>query len=132
VAAKKDQTRPWYIEMFLAVASAIVGGVFTLVAKESTPAIYTMNACQLSNNSLSVGTCVGCLGGGTAYGKCVVTNQDATPRANQVDWRFAIKETGYYRIVVTYAALESRPVRLFANGELINETALAKPTGGWT
>ena len=64
---------------------------------------------------------------------------DAIPLAHtvqggeqQVTWELEVLEAGLHEIQIRYTALESRPMKLFLNGELIEEKALTTVSGTWS
>jgi len=129
--AKTD--KPWWRNWLSGGAvAAVIGGVFTLATKDPLPVIYSKNACELKPESFGEGTCVGCLNQENRYGRCVITaDPNWRTGANQVDWPFNLKQGGYYKISVRYAAAEERSLELIANSVVVNKNALATPTGGW-
>ncbi|MGE4619303.1 MAG: DUF1553 domain-containing protein, partial [Planctomycetota bacterium] len=50
----------------------------------------------------------------------------------QATWKLQVPAPGRWSIDVRYAAKDKRPMRLLVNGELVEKTALANVTGGWT
>lgn len=66
------------------------------------------------------------------YGADVVHN--AAPyglQENMVEYVFQAPRSGNYELFVEYAAMDSRPVAISLNGEIINASALQATTGGW-
>jgi hypothetical protein len=47
------------------------------------------------------------------------------------EWDVQIPHAGHYRLEIRYAAQESRPMRLYVDGNLLVEQALVATTGGW-
>ncbi|MBX3438375.1 MAG: DUF1553 domain-containing protein, partial [Planctomycetaceae bacterium] len=66
-----------------------------------------------------------------AYGQGigVILNDGRLP--NRADYEFAIEKPGYYQIELRYAAAESRPCRLYFNGDLLTSDAASNVTGSW-
>lgn len=52
-------------------------------------------------------------------------------RANMAEWEIVSPANGNYMLKVTYASLESRPMRLLVNKTLVNANACGRVTGGW-
>ncbi len=61
----------------------------------------------------------------------MVYNASDVPRPNLVQYDFEVEAAGPYRLLVEYAALDSRPVNIELNGTLIAQGALSATTGGW-
>ena len=64
---------------------------------------------------------------------------DAIPLAHtvqggeqKVSWELEVLEAGLHEIQIRYTALESRPMKLYLNEELITEKALGETTGTWS
>ena len=49
----------------------------------------------------------------------------------QVTWDLEVLQEGLHEIQVRYTALESRPMKLYLNGEVLVEAALGETTGTW-
>ncbi|MBI2263925.1 MAG: tetratricopeptide repeat protein [Armatimonadetes bacterium] len=62
----------------------------------------------------------------------VFVNPDATNRPNAVEFDFQAPCNCKYRLDIEYAALQSRPVRIFLDGRLVTGNALNETTGGWS
>lgn len=73
------------------------------------------------------------LGGpNNSYGVDVLLN--AAPygaRPNAAEWEFSSKGGGWYRLKFEYAAAAPRPCRVWINGEVVAQQAMAQPTGCW-
>jgi hypothetical protein len=56
--------------------------------------------------------------------------------SNTKDWRwpspFTLQRAGEHELFVTYASGEERPVRVALNWRMLNESALAGKTGGFS
>ena len=50
----------------------------------------------------------------------------------QVTWHIEVLESGLHDLQVRYTALESRPMKLFLDGELLTDQALKSMTGTWS
>ena len=48
-----------------------------------------------------------------------------------VQWRIEIAQAGRYQLDLSYAAEESRPVRVLINGQLVRAAAAGTITGSW-
>ena len=67
-----------------------------------------------------------------AYGKGigVLVNKGETPNFTEYD--IDLERAATYQFELRYAAAGSRPVKVFANGQLLKTDAAAKVTGSWT
>ncbi|MEK6260136.1 MAG: DUF1549 domain-containing protein, partial [Planctomycetota bacterium] len=67
-----------------------------------------------------------------SYGKGigVLVNRGETPNFTEYD--FDLDRAATYQFELRYAAAGSRPVKVFANGQLIKADAASKVTGSWT
>jgi hypothetical protein len=66
------------------------------------------------------------------YGEEVIHN--APPyrsQHNSASYHVYAENSGWYRIMIEYAAIEARPIQITFNGEVITLNALVHPTGGW-
>ncbi|WP_165422253.1 eCIS core domain-containing protein [Rhizobium ruizarguesonis] len=68
-----------------------------------------------------------------AYGDDVIHNMPsyAVDRANAVNFTFIVPKAGKYELNMEYAEAQARPVSVSLNGEVIVQSALAEPTGGF-
>ena len=71
--------------------------------------------------------------GNGSYGAGVLLNVPPCGHApNAAEFDFDATSAGIYHLAAEYAAAESRPVRIFVNGQLISSSTLAATTGCWT
>ena len=65
------------------------------------------------------------------YGKeiGVLVNRGETP--NFTEYEFDTRHAGIYQFELRYAAVTSRPVKLFVNGKLVKSNAASRITGSW-
>jgi len=67
----------------------------------------------------------------TGYGAGigVILNRGELP--NVVEYKLAVAADDYYQLELRFAAAESRPVRIFVDGQLVNALAAVGVTGSW-
>jgi hypothetical protein len=71
--------------------------------------------------------------GNGSYGAGVLLNVPPCGHVpNAAEFDFDATAGGIYHLASEYAAAESRPVRIFVNGQLVSSSALAATTGCWT
>lgn len=68
----------------------------------------------------------------TIYGQGIGVVYNAGPLPNVAEYDFETSNEGIHQIEVRHAAAESRPVRLFLDGQLLKGDALGGVTGSWT
>ena len=64
------------------------------------------------------------------YGDCIVTRRPGK-LPTSAEYEFKVTEAGKYQLVMSYAALDPRPVSIKVNGQNISSNAASAPTGGW-
>jgi len=64
---------------------------------------------------------------GKGIGGVLITNQAPV----NAEWDIDLSNAGRYQVELRYAAEDSRPIRLWINGKLVNEKAAASVTGSW-
>src|SRR5262249_47570836 len=67
----------------------------------------------------------------TDYGAKIGVIYNAGPLPNVAEYDISIPRAGTYQLELRFAALESRPVELEINGDLVKSGAAAATTGGW-
>ena len=67
----------------------------------------------------------------SSYGEGIGIISDPGAQKNFAEWDFEITTGGEYLIQFRFAAETSRPGRLSVNGNLVNDKAVARTTGGW-
>lgn len=68
----------------------------------------------------------------TNYGQGIGVVYNAGPLPNVAEYDFQTDCDGIHQVEVRHAAAESRPVRLFLDGQLVRSEAVGGVTGSWT
>jgi hypothetical protein len=87
----------------------------------------TLTTAQITNRlDVEVGVLQSCLPDGMHNAPPYNIN-----KPNMAEWEFVIPAAGTYRILITYASAESRPMQLSVNGVVLKDNAVNAVTGSF-